>query len=104
MYTLKSAGARRLHTAWESPRLRVIVDEDAAPFARDGKSQFAQFMVDADPDIRPGDEVLVVDQTDELLAVGRALLNRREMLSFQKGVAVKVRKGIEGLDPPLDGV
>ena len=104
MYTLKSAGARRLHTAWESPRLRVIVDEDAAPFARDGKSQFAQFMVDADPDIRPGDEVLVVDQTDELLAVGRALLNRREMLSFQKGVAVKVRKGIEGPNPPLDGV
>jgi 7-cyano-7-deazaguanine tRNA-ribosyltransferase len=94
MYTLKSAGAHRLHAAWESPALRVIVDDDAAPFARDGKSQFAQFVVDADEDIRPGDEVLVVDQADRLLAVGRALLNRREMLSFQKGVAVKVRKGL----------
>jgi 7-cyano-7-deazaguanine tRNA-ribosyltransferase len=94
MYTLKSAGARRLHAAWESPRLRVIVNEDAVPFARDGRSQFAQFVVDADEGLRPGDEVLVVDQADELLAVGRALLNRREMLSFKKGVAVRVRKGL----------
>jgi 7-cyano-7-deazaguanine tRNA-ribosyltransferase len=99
LYTLKTAGAQRLHAAWGSPRLRVVVDEDAAPFAREGKSQFAQFVVDADEDIRPGDEVLVVDQEDELLAVGRALLNRREMLSFQKGVAVKVRKGIGSTTP-----
>jgi 7-cyano-7-deazaguanine tRNA-ribosyltransferase len=103
MYTLKSAGARRLHSAWDSPRLRVIVDEDAVPYARDGKSQFAQFIVDADDDIRPGDEVLVVDQADHLLAVGRALLNRREMLSFQKGVAVKVRKGIAADDHAVKG-
>lgn len=100
MYTLKSAGARKLHSAWGSPRSRVIVDEDAAPYARDGRSVFAQFVVEADADIRPGDEVLVVDQADELLAVGRALLNRSEMLSFQKGVAVKVRKGLADVDPP----
>jgi 7-cyano-7-deazaguanine tRNA-ribosyltransferase len=94
MYTLKLAGARRLHGVWEVPRMRVVVNEDAAPFAREGKSQFAQFILDADDDIRPGDEVLVTDAADVLLGVGRALLNRREMLSFQKGMAVKMREGI----------
>lgn len=93
MYTLKLAGARRLHSAWASPALRVIVDEDAAPYAREGKSQFAQFIVDADDVLRPGDEVLLVDRQDELLAVGRTFMNRREMLSFRKGMAVKVREG-----------
>jgi 7-cyano-7-deazaguanine tRNA-ribosyltransferase len=94
MYTLKVPGARRLHAAWSAPRLRVVVDADAAPYARDGKSVFAQFVVDADEDLRPGDEVLVVDEEDGLLAVGRAHLNRREMLSFEKGMAAKVREGI----------
>jgi 7-cyano-7-deazaguanine tRNA-ribosyltransferase len=102
MYTLKLAGAKKLHAAWASPRLRVIVDEDATPYAKEGKSVFAQFVVEADEEIRPGDEVLVVDQTDELLAVGRTLLNRREMLSFEKGVAVKVRRGIGSPDAPLE--
>jgi 7-cyano-7-deazaguanine tRNA-ribosyltransferase len=93
MYTLKLPGARRLHAAWGAPRLRVVVNEDAAPFAREGRSQFAQFVVDADPDLRPGDEVLVVDEADVLLAAGRTHMNRRELLSFVKGVAVKVREG-----------
>jgi 7-cyano-7-deazaguanine tRNA-ribosyltransferase len=93
MYTLKLPGARRLHEAWGAPRLRVIVNEDAAPFAREGRSQFAQFVVDADPDLRPGDEVLVVDEADRLLAVGRTNMNRKELLSFAKGVAVKAREG-----------
>jgi len=34
--------------------------------------------------------------------VGRTLLNRREMLSFEKGVSVKVRSGIGSPDAPLD--
>ncbi len=93
MYTLKLPGAMRLHAAWESPRLRVVVNEDAAPFAREGRSQFAQFVVEADPELRPGDEVLVVDGGDSLLAVGRTLMNRRELLSFGKGMALKVREG-----------
>ena len=94
MYTLKLAGGRRLHAAWEAPRMRVVVDEEAAPFAREGKSQFAQFVLAADEATRPGDEVLVVDGDDGLLGVGRVLLNRREMLSFSKGMAVKMREGI----------
>jgi len=92
MYTLKLAGGRRLHAAWERPRMRVVVNEDAAPFARDGKSVFARFVVDADPGLRPADEVLVVDGDDALLGVGRTLMNRREMLSFQRGMVVKMRE------------
>ncbi|MCJ2519927.1 MAG: hypothetical protein LN412_03125, partial [Candidatus Thermoplasmatota archaeon] len=58
-----------------------------------GRSVFAKFVTDADPDLRPGEEVLVVDQEDGLLAVGRALMNREEMLAFDVGPAVKVREG-----------
>jgi len=43
--------------------------------------------------IRPGDEVLVVDDEDALFAVGRAELSGAEAEHFASGVAVKVRNG-----------
>lgn len=96
-FTLKAAGARRLKATFPRPRLRVVVDPDAVPFQREGKNVFAKFVQDADPGIRPGDEILVVSPEDELCAVARAAMNRREMLAFTRGVAAFVR---EGVPPP----
>src|SRR5438093_1317975 len=36
-FTLKAAGARRLAQAFPLPRLRIVVEEDAVPFHREGK-------------------------------------------------------------------
>lgn len=96
MFTLKLAGARRLHAAWKAPRMRVVVNEDAVPFVSVGKSAFAKFVTDMDPELRPGDECLVVGPGDELLGVGQTHMNRREALSFKKGAAARVREGVEG--------
>ena len=100
LFTLKAAGARRLHSAFSAPRLRVVVDADAAPFHREGKNVFAKFVTDADPEIRPGDEALVVTPADELVAVAQVSMNRREMLAFQRGLAARVREGV----PPSTSV
>ncbi len=83
LFTLKAAGARRLRAAFPSPRLRVIVEPDSVPFQRDGKNVFAGFVRDADPEIRPGDEVLVVSPEDDLCAVAQATMNRREMVGLR---------------------
>ncbi|AEC52707.1 7-cyano-7-deazaguanine tRNA-ribosyltransferase [Pyrococcus sp. NA2] len=93
--TLSIEGAKRLHKVLPYPRMRVVVNEEAEPFVRKGKDVFAKFVTFADPGIRPYDEVLVVNERDELLATGQALLSGREMIVFQYGRAVKVRRGIE---------
>ncbi len=95
LFTLKAQGAKVLHKQLKPPALRVIVDKDSEEFNRDGKNVFAKFVIDCDPEIRPMDEVLVVNENDELVAVGRALMNRQEMLAFNIGLAVKVREGIK---------
>lgn len=95
MFTLKIDGARLLHRFFRYPKLRVIVKDDAVPFVREGKSVFAKFIVDCDAELRPFDECLVVDEKDNLLAVGRTLLNRDEMLSFNYGVAAKTREAVD---------
>lgn len=93
LWTLKPAGARILHATLPAPANRVVVHADSVAFNRDGKSVFAKFVVDCDPDLRPGDECLVVDEQDALVAVGRVGLVREEMLDFETGTAVKVRDG-----------
>ena len=94
IFTLKIAGGQILHDTFPAPKMRVIVHPDSAEFNRKGKSVFAAFVIDADPEIVPGDEVLVVDENDKLCAIGRAIMTRNEMLAFQKGIAVKVREGL----------
>ncbi|WP_324736071.1 tRNA guanosine(15) transglycosylase TgtA [Thermococcus sp. SY098] len=95
LLTLGIEGAKRLHQILPYPRMRVVVNEDAEPFARKGKNVFAKFVIDADENIRPYDEVLVVNRNDELLATGQTLLSGKELKIFQQGLAVKVRRGIE---------
>ena len=94
-FTLKIEGAKLLKNEFESPKLRVIVDDDSAEFNRTGKNVFSKFVIDCDDEIRPGDEVLIVDKDDILVAIGKALMNREEMIAFNNGVAVKVREGIK---------
>src|SRR2546427_1467199 len=55
---------------------------------------FAVGVVDAFPEIRPGDEV-VVRRGNEVRAVGTARLSGREMVDFRRGEAVHVRHVLE---------
>ena len=92
LFSLTIHGAKRLE-GFLGDRHKVVVSEEAAPFVARGRSVFAKHVLRADPDIRPGDEVLVVGPDGRLLAVGKALLTGCEMLFFRRGVAVKVRAG-----------
>jgi 7-cyano-7-deazaguanine tRNA-ribosyltransferase len=95
LFTLKIDGGRRLHQRFKYPLLRVVVTDDAEPFVRQGKSVFAKFVSECDPDLRPLDECLIVDEQDIFLGIGRTLLTRDEMLSFRHGMAVKTRESIK---------
>jgi 7-cyano-7-deazaguanine tRNA-ribosyltransferase len=92
MFTLKNEGAILLHKFFKYPKLRVVIDKNAIPFIKEGKSVFSKFVLDCDSDLRPFDECLIVDEKDNLLAVGRCLLNKIEMLAFDYGMAAKTRE------------
>jgi len=73
----------------------VTVQNDVTQFVADGSDVFAAHVVKADTAIHAKDEVIVVDETGKVLAVGRAMLSSSEMKAFKTGVAVKVRHGSE---------
>ena len=64
-------------------------------FILNGRNVFARHVIIADCDIRPGEEVLITNSKNRILAVGKATLSGKEMLAFNRGVAVKVRTGSE---------
>ena len=92
---LSKEGAKRLHSALDYPKNRVVVTEDSVPFALDGKSVFCKFVAECDENIRAKDEVLIVSEDDELLAYGKALLGACEIEQFKTGQAIKTRKGMK---------
>ncbi len=95
LLTLSMLGAERLHSFFGSPRLRVVASGDAALFVAKGGNLFAKHVLCVDPEVRAGDEVLVVDSADRLLATGTAVLSPEEMLQIKRGLAVQTRKAAE---------
>jgi 7-cyano-7-deazaguanine tRNA-ribosyltransferase len=81
-------GGSLLREAAPLGRHRVVVTDDAIGFVREGRSLFSKFVDSADPALVPGASALLVDRSDELLAVGRLLLAPHEMGRLRRGVAV----------------
>ena len=71
----------------------VTVQNDVSKFIADGGDMFAAHVVAVGEEVRAKDEVIVVNEDNCVLAVGRALLSADEMKAFKTGVAVKVRHG-----------
>lgn len=92
-FSLTIKGAKRIFDAGLHKQMMVRVQDEVSPFIEKGRNVFAKHVVEAAQNIRPGEEVIVLNQKNELLAVGKALLSGREMKAFKKGVAVLVRRG-----------
>ncbi|MEM3442445.1 MAG: PUA domain-containing protein [Candidatus Bathyarchaeia archaeon] len=93
LFSLSIEGAKRITENASFAKCFVVVKNDVSKFIADGGDVFAAHVVRADSNIRPKDEVLVVDENGKVLAVGRAVLSGEEMKAFKSGVAVKVRRG-----------
>ncbi|MHA2220993.1 MAG: PUA domain-containing protein [Candidatus Thorarchaeota archaeon] len=96
LFTATYEGGLQLLKNDLDPRYIVRLDDEVSQFVIDGKSALAKFIVHANPNLRAGEEVAVVDSSNTLLGVGKALLTGREMITFQRGVAVNVRHSKKG--------
>jgi uncharacterized protein with predicted RNA binding PUA domain len=93
-FTLSIEGASVIHRLLPGKKLRVVISEEAVPFVERGKTAFTKHVVELDPELRAGEEVLLTDQADRLLATGQLLLSPEEILALDSGAAVDVRVGV----------
>jgi uncharacterized protein with predicted RNA binding PUA domain len=90
LLSLSLTGARRIAKYAECV---VTIKNNVSEFIAEGGDVFAAHVLKVDDGVRAKDEVIVVDETGRVLAVGRAFLSANEMKAFKRGVAVKVRRG-----------
>jgi uncharacterized protein with predicted RNA binding PUA domain len=93
LFSLSIKGAKRIAENAGSAKCFVTVQNNVSRFIAEGGDVFAVHVVKADYQIRPKDEVIIVDEGGRVLAVGRSVLSSEEIKSFKVGVAVKVRRG-----------
>ncbi len=94
LFTLSLYSANLIIRNISTPKLRVVVLDEISEFIRKGRNVFCKHVIKIDNDLRPLDEVIVVNQDDELLAIGKLKLPISYVKSFSSGIAVNVRKGI----------
>lgn len=74
----------------ELKQLLVVVDKGAVRFVSKGADIMSPGIVDADPEIKEGDLVIIVEETHgKALAIGRALMDGPMMAEADSGKAVK---------------
>lgn len=73
----------------------VTIQNDVSDFIKKGGDVFARHVASAPRDLRPSDEVIVTNQDGQLLGVGSALLSGEDMMHFKRGVAIRIRRGID---------
>jgi phosphoadenosine phosphosulfate reductase len=82
-------GARRI--AGIVSRNWAIIDDGAIPYIRKGASTMAVGVLDADPKIEIGDEVIVLSGAREAISAGRARMTGIQMVESEREAAIKSR-------------
>lgn len=71
----------------------VKVTEDIDEFISKGGNLFCKHVKSVGKNIQVGLDVGILNAKNELIAVGKVVVPKGYMLSFKKGIAVKVRRG-----------
>lgn len=93
LFTLGFLAATIIIKNTSKPIQRTIVMSDVSKFIKEGRNVFCKHVVDIDDNLRPMDEVIVVNEEDELLAIGKLRIPVHYVKTFKNGIAIKVRKG-----------
>ncbi|MEM2341645.1 MAG: PUA domain-containing protein [Candidatus Bathyarchaeia archaeon] len=93
LFTLTIEGAKRVFSSMNPKRSWVKISDEAVPFVESGGDVFAKHVIESDKNIRPEEEVIVIDREENVIGVGKAMLSGAEMMTFNRGIAVKIRRG-----------
>lgn len=85
-------GAKKMVASGKCSKI-VVIPNDISEFIAKGRTLFAKHVLKADPGIRAGEEVIVINESGDVVAVGKAKLTGVEMVRAKRGIAVKIRKG-----------
>ena len=91
LFSISLAAGELIRRAEEPPRFRVVIRGDREIRG----SVLARDVVGVDEGLRPGDEVLIVDENDNLVGVGRMRVPPIMLNGLERGEVARVRKRVK---------
>ena len=88
-------GAKEMVKFPEFKKNCVIPKDEAIPFVSMGKSLFCKHVKWCGKNVNIGSDVVIIDESNNVLAVGKAICGYKLMKKFENGIAVKIREGIK---------
>lgn len=88
-FIIRPQGAMRIQG--KITRGYVVCDPGAVKFVQDSKNLMAPGVNDTHPEVKNGDEVIIVDPDMKIIATGLAKMSAEDMKAHVKGVGVKTR-------------
>ena len=82
-------GAMRI--AKKISRGYVVCEPSAVKFIRESKNLMAPGVIDAHPDVKHGDELIIIDPERNAIATGLARMEAKEMIDADRGLSVKTK-------------
>lgn len=94
---LTIAGAQHFLDKSEGFRENCVAPvQEAVPFVSEGRSLFCRHVEWCGSNVKVGSDVAVIDSSNQVIAVGAAIVPARLMKRYDRGVAVKIREGLKG--------
>jgi phosphoadenosine phosphosulfate reductase len=97
-FLLKPEGALRLLPTLT--RSWAKCDDEAIPFIKKGRSVLSPGISDADPLIAPGDEVVVISESGELIGVGTSKMTGSDLKDLEYGLGIRLRQKWKNVQLP----
>jgi uncharacterized protein with predicted RNA binding PUA domain len=91
LFSLTEISANIIKDCSKPPAFRVIISNDIGKIIREGGNVFSKHVINVDKRLRAGDDVIIVNEEDELIAYGRMKISGEETIEYKRGVAVNVK-------------
>ncbi|EZQ03034.1 pseudouridine synthase [Candidatus Acidianus copahuensis] len=91
--TLLSGEILRRYT--KPVKYRIIVPKDIGEAIMTGGNVFAKHVINIDKSLRYGDQAIVVDNDDKLIAIGKLRLSGEEIMEYKRGIALSVKERVK---------
>jgi predicted RNA-binding protein (TIGR00451 family) len=87
--------AKLLHRVIPYPKHRIVVINEVVEDILKGHTVFSRHVLEGDENIKPYDEVLIVNEDNKLIGVGKALISYDAIITALRGPAVQIREKVK---------
>ncbi|ARM75890.1 PUA domain-containing protein [Acidianus manzaensis] len=92
LFSLTINSANKIVECVKPYKLRLVVSNEIAKAIQESGNVFCKHVKQIDHELRAGDQGIIVNENDNVIAVGRLKLSAEEIMEYKRGIALVVKE------------